>query len=649
VARAPFAILSIAVAVYILTSTVAPLPENHATSELSPFLESPQITRANVTFIEHGLPAQTGWSITIHRSTFWTNFTRTSYGTTTNLSLPVGQYTFRDNASGFVGLPANGSFAVNGTNLSEYLNFTKFSYHAIFSERGLSMEANWSVVVNGTSSSSTHELLSLPEPNGTYAFTAEANGYTAVPSNGTFRIDGGDARVNLTFSALQYGITFLEEGLPTGSSWEVTLANTTQNVSGASISFEEPNGTYPFWITSMAGWEVTPENGSITVDGAAVQDTVTWSPRAAYEYSVRFVEGGLAKGTSWSVTLDGQSNSSTGSTVSFLEANGTYSYFVAPTLDWVPSPEGGQVTVLGASLQISLNFTRTELFPVRFTETGLPPGTSWTVNLTGVGSNTSVSDTVGFSLPDGNYSYQVEAIAGWSASPATGPIEVSGVAPAPIEITWSPVNVSWSVTFSEGGLPNGTVWAVSLAGAPQSAPVTGPTSNITFERQNGTYNYSVASLTGWTASTTGGSVTVAGAGVDVPTINWSVAPLAFYTVTFSETGLPTGDFWSVALNGSELDTSASLLSFQVPNGTYTYSLSLPSGYAANSTSGSVQVQGGPSEVWLTIQASASGGVTARIQLMESQGIELAVVWVLVGLSTLLWFLDRRRRAKAPSS
>ncbi len=66
---------------------------------------------------------------------------------------------------------------------------------------------------------------------------------------------------------------------------------------------------------------------------------------------------------------------------------------------------------------------------------------------------------------------------------------------------------------------------------------------------------------------------------------------AEYTVTFSETGLPSGATWSVTLNGVQESSSTSDISFQEYNGSYSYSIGSSGIFNPSPSSGSVSVSG----------------------------------------------------------
>jgi hypothetical protein len=78
--------------------------------------------------------------------------------------------------------------------------------------------------------------------------------------------------------------------------------------------------------------------------------------------------------------------------------------------------------------------------------------------------------------------------------------------------------------------------------------------------------------------------------VTEPTLHYNQVT---YTVTFTETGLPSGGSWSVTLNGVTKSSTSSSISFTEPNGTYAYTIGAISGCSRSPPSGSVTVNGAP--------------------------------------------------------
>ncbi|HEV2429322.1 MAG TPA: hypothetical protein VGV64_05695, partial [Thermoplasmata archaeon] len=175
-----------------------------------------------------------------------------------------------------------------------------------------------------------------------------------------------------------------------------------------------------------------------------------------------------------------------------------------------------------------------------------------------------------------------------SAFPTSGPMGTSGIRADGVTVGLP----FYTITFSESGLPTGTHWAVVLNGT--TAGATAP-SSVVFIEANGTYPFSVPTVTGYAASPTSGNVTTRTSGSTVgirfaslPSVS---APVS-YNLTFSETGLPNGTTWSVVLNGSNgTAQSPRSITFPVRNGSYPYSIGSIPGYAASPTSGWSNVSG----------------------------------------------------------
>ncbi|MFP3257363.1 MAG: hypothetical protein RXO36_06150, partial [Candidatus Nanopusillus acidilobi] len=77
-------------------------------------------------------------------------------------------------------------------------------------------------------------------------------------------------------------------------------------------------------------------------------------------YNITFTENGLPSGTTWYVNLsNGQSNSGTGTTITFSDPNGIYSYTIATVnKSYAPSPLSGSFTVNNTNVNINITFNK---------------------------------------------------------------------------------------------------------------------------------------------------------------------------------------------------------------------------------------------------------------------------------------------------
>ena len=155
-----------------------------------------------------------------------------------------------------------------------------------------------------------------------------------------------------------------------------------------------------------------------------------------------------------------------------------------------------------------------------------------------------------------------------------------------------PASPGWPSQFASiGGGPNGSVVETNVrhvlaAGCAMANATGGSWDGPDFYPcmgQNGTLNFTGIN------STFDESSRLYQALLDVGFGNPPVTPT--YSVTFHESGLPTGTEWTVAVNGSSQSASTEQLSFDERNGTYSYSVGAVSGYVASPYSGSITVSG----------------------------------------------------------
>lgn len=293
------------------------------------------------------------------------------------------------------------------------------AYAVTFTETGLPSGTCWSVVLHTASgpgaagqwpgafrahgwysferNASSTSSIGFQLGNGTYNFSVFAKGnaswkYAASPSYGNFTVDGSSVSVAITFTPIElYPVSFSETGLPSGTFWSVMIRGAADPApgihfqcalpfylhggaiwngsTGQYVNFSLPNGTYNFRVwgawSSNGLYVATPENGTLTVDGASVSESISFAPVSFYQ--VTFTESGLPSGAFWSVQLSGGGwhgfgwNGSTTDMVNFTVPNGTFGFSISPVWasgqQYVPSPQYGSVTVNGAAVSVSVTFS----------------------------------------------------------------------------------------------------------------------------------------------------------------------------------------------------------------------------------------------------------------------------------------------------
>lgn len=150
-----------------------------------------------------------------------------------------------------------------------------FNRPIAFLESGLPPGTEWWVNVTGRApANSTGTSVELVLPPGTYVYHVGTVNRDFAANGSMLVVDFATASALVTFQLLRFGVTFVETGLPLGTSWSVTVdGNATFSGSGMEIAFLEPNGTYSFRLgTSAHGYASPP--GEFTTLGGSVREVV---------------------------------------------------------------------------------------------------------------------------------------------------------------------------------------------------------------------------------------------------------------------------------------------------------------------------------------------------------------------------------------
>lgn len=320
-------------------------------------------------------------------------------------------------------------------------------------------------------------------------------------------------------------VDFTEEGLALASPWTVALNGTGQTTSASTAGFVAPVGSFPYALTVVPGYLVPHPSGTVAVPSSPVAP-VTVSFAFEVAYSVRFAETGLPVGSEWSVDLNGSTATEpAGTGAGFTEPNGSYAFTVTTSAAGYGATlnRSGTATVDGRGVGVAVAFGRPS-YVATFSESGLPGGTSWWINLTGGASTESLNPTLSFAEPNGTYPYTVATAdkrfvaQGANLSVRGGPVDQS--------VTFAVFG--YMVTFQPVGLPTGMSWTVTLGTATLSG-----VGDISFaDVPNGTTAFNVGSVTGYQPTPSSGSIMIAGHG--------AAQPIDFAASNGLGTGTPTG-------------------------------------------------------------------------------------------------------------
>ena len=547
-----------------------------------------QTKNYTVTFSETGLPSGTGWTIFFDDSN-----STTTHSSLPSFSVPNGSYSYTASTQSpyYRATPPSGTVTVQGAPVSLSIQFVHL-WTVSFTETGLPSGRAWNVTLDQTTHSSTSPTISFNTTNGTHPFTVGfESGYAPTPPNGTVTVNGSGSTTSISFVRVyhNYTVTFSESGLPKSTNWTVVLSSYGSSTvqSPYQILFSVPNGTFAYSVENVSGFSPLPLTGSVTVSGSSKTVFVTFLPT----YNVTFHETGLplSGGPSWSVRLGGNTASGSVSSLVIPELPGNYTYSVGAILGYLASPTRGNITVAQQPITVNILWTVVN-YSVTFAETGLPSNVTWSWEVTlgrypNALSRASSTPMINFSEPNGTYPFAVGNVPGFVPVPSAGNVTVPG-GNVTQTIVFQP-EATYNVFFNESGLVPGTRWNVTVDSVEYDS--VGPT--ILFVAVNGTYPFQVGAVTGYThtVSPSGSSVVVKGANRTI-LIVFTAIP---YSVSFTESGLPGGTNWSVALGGLTKSATTNTIRFSVPNGCYLFSIPGQDGYVAAPSSGTLLVNGTP--------------------------------------------------------
>ncbi|MCI4322484.1 MAG: S8 family serine peptidase [Thermoplasmata archaeon] len=612
----------------------------------------------NVTFGETGLPPGTLWYVNItNRSGPVVDLSGSS--ASLGVNLPNGAYNFTLASRDKSWRPSPGytsTFSVNGANLPEAPSFEEVTFTASYSQTGLPYGSDpWYVnATNRTGSvfsvESVNGYANLTLPNGSYTFLVASGGlrWGPDPGSGALTIQGANRTVPVVFSEQQFDVTFEETGLPAGTLWFVNGTGAAWGISAASSSgaISLSNGTYSYTIASSnKSFAPSAAPSPFNVTGRAIDLTV---PFELVTYVASFHEGGdLPPAIPWYVNVSGQpSVSCEGCANSVTLPNGTYEYDVTSAdKRYEPSPSSGRLTVDGSGPNVTVNFTELQ-FDVNFTESELPSGAQWFVNVSGEPSQSSAGGPFEFLLSNGSYPYTVASTDGaWLPTPASGTLEMRGPT-ANVSVLFSRIaeRSAFDVTFTAQGLPDGIPWYVNIT---EGASLQTLDSSVTSAFLNGSFSYAVASADHrWAPNVTSGMFVVTGTDRNLTVLFHAVT----FAVGFTESGLPDGMSWTVTFNGNTTSATSASLDFPaVSNGTYAFVVESPAGYNVSSAGGPVVVDGHSARLSLTFSpipgsssspTSAFGSIPWWVWLLLIVGV--------IGVAIALALRRRRGNEQPPA-
>lgn len=370
-----------------------------------------------------------------------------------------------------------------------------------------------------------------------------------------------------------------------------------------------------YWWNYLGNGSQMYNNSGLIANGGDMQ------PLTYHVYEITFTQSGLPSGTAWYVILNNGSIvvRGYGSYISFYEPNGTY-FIEIYAQGYLANQSAGYVIVSGQPQSFGLIFR--ELYYLKIVETGLPSGTVWSINVNGV-TGYSNTDTVEYLATNGSYQYTLGNVSGYYPEVVSSTFTIYG-ANRTVDVKYLPF--TFPVTFSETGLASGTEWGVFINGQ----VVSGRSQSIRLNLPNGTYDYTITGAKGYLSDSNYGILLVSNQSAFVV---FSFRPGNF-TLTFTQTSLPSGTAWYVTIAGHKYTSTNGSLSIPESTGLYNYTISAPSGYVSSPASGSVNVDSN-----ISVPLSFSRGNSVNL----FQILDYSLFAVSVAILGYAFYLTRKRK------
>src|SRR5205809_66186 len=360
-------------------------------------------------------------------------------------------------------------------------------------------------------------------------------------------------------------------------------------------------------------------NGFVYVADFIV-NTVSVISTTAQLFLVTFTEAGLPSGTSWSVTLEGLSNSSATPTITFSQPNGTHSYAVGRVTGsaayYYPSSSSASVPVNGAPSSVDISFTANTRggtvvatvpvgnYPVGAaynSKNGYVYVANFVSNSVSLISGTTVVATVpiGYGANPHGVAYDVVNSYVYVANygqkdvnviDGTAVVATVPVGTCPYDLAYDTLD-GYVYVANYADFIRGNVSVISETAVVAWIPVGEYPDAVAYDAGNGC---------AYVARYYAGTVSVI----------CTAAQLSL--VSFTEVGLTSGTSWSVAIGGFSDRTTSPTITFSEPDGQVSFVVSRTATsatyYDPSPSSGSVAVNRAPLNVTISFTATTAGGI-----------------------------------------
>ncbi|AWR94082.1 CARDB domain-containing protein [Acidianus brierleyi] len=463
---------------------------------LTPFI---YISQANtplptytVTFVEHGLPTNSEWSVTVTNTSNDKTFTQNSSSNEIVFTLTKGFYSFKVSSNtSYVPSPSSGYLEVYNSSITENITFSKPVAELNVTQFKMENSNTGATVSYLTKGTPYYLLFYIKNYGNIYApvfasiqiisssnvIVSQLTSFSNISPGLTQQIGiqwipntNGIYYVNLTlyknletkevyipsviekiFVGNVYPVVFKENGLPIGTQWKVNINGSVYTSNEQNLTVYLPDGTYTYEVTNITGYQISEYEGTFTVNNAGLTINLVFKPLVIIPEISEFKIVNSSGVPAITFFVNGQYN------ISFvLTNNGNETGYIYTIVE-----------ILNSSHQI---------VTTKYEDVLLAPGQSRTIELPFV------------PRVSGNYSIMVTSY--------------NSTAYISKYVYNFSVLKGLEIIFKEIGLPEGQIWNVTLNGVTKYSN----TDEIIFYEPPGSYSYVIGPVNGFTQSISSGSM-----------------------------------------------------------------------------------------------------------------------------------------------
>ena len=333
--------------------------------------------------------------------------------------------------------PESGYLLVGSSSVTIDIKFIPLDYVPLtFQPQGLPQGVSVTLLIAGEdftfSPSAEMPFLFLELPAGVYSYSTTATGgYAPLTPSGTIEISGHSSELEISYNIVKYyRVSFVPQNIQ-GHMFEIAIDGREYVSNGHDINLSLLDGIYSYSVGSVSSLRPLSSSGSFQLSKTGLTVDVEFVPQ---QYLVLFRVSNLFT-KQWTLTVNGNAFTVSGDYLQTILPNGTYQY--TSTQIGSDKTVQGNFSVSGADRLVKISFPA-KAYLVKFVESGLPPGALWYVNASSI-SNSSQTNTVGFSIPNGTYTFTISNTSQFYTLNYTVNVKVTGA-----NITVPVVFIHWA-------------------------------------------------------------------------------------------------------------------------------------------------------------------------------------------------------------